>query len=420
MSADRVLKEIEAARDEIVAFAVDMIRIPTVNPPGEGYRDCAELIGRRFAKTGLAVTYVEATGRPEHTREHPRVNVVGRQSPAGHGPRLHVNGHFDVVPPGRGWSVDPFAGTVRRGRIVGRGASDMKTGIAAAVFAVEALRRAGVTLSGAVDLSATVDEESGGLAGVAYLCETGVISSRNTDFAIIPEPFGPTRVCLGHRGVYWFDIVARGLAAHGSMKHLGRSAIDDMGALLEAFRTELAPAWQSRKSALPVVPEASRLPSLNVNAIVGGQAGAATQSPCVADHCVATFDRRFIPEESLEEVRAEIASLVARVQRQDPGRQFAIEDRLVVYPTSAPDGSPLVSALSEAVRQVCGRKAALVASPGTYDQKHFARLAGVEHCVAYGPGPLEEAHQPDESCAVDDLVKSTQVLALTALKLVGS
>jgi len=75
--------------------------------------------------------------------------------------------------------------------------------------------------------------------------------------------------------------------------------------------------------------------------------------------------------------------------------------------------------LSDAVRQVCGREAELVASPGTYDQKHFSRLAGVEHCVAYGPGPLEEAHQPDESCAVEDLVNSTQVLALTALKLVG-
>ena len=434
---DRILAEVEAARDEIVAFTAEMIRIPTVNPPGERYRECAELIGRRLGATGLAVEYVEAEGRPEHTAEHPRVNVVGRGTAAPGRPRLHLNGHFDVVPAGDGWTVDPFAAEVRDGRIYGRGASDMKSGIAAAVFAVEALRRAGVALGGAVDISATVDEESGGFAGVAHLCEAGIISSDDTRYAIIPEPFGPARVCLGHRGVYWFDVIARGRTAHGSMSHLGHNAIDDMGALLEAFRTQLVPELATRLSALPVVPEPSRRPSLNVNAITGGQSGMAGpssatdrsaaadqsgeagQSPCVADRCVATFDRRFIPEESLDEVRSEIARVVASVEADDPERRFTIEERMVVHPTSAPPGSPLVAALSRAAERVNGRPAELVASPGTYDQKHFARIAGIEHCVAYGPGPLEEAHQPDESCAIDDLVASTQVLALAALELLG-
>ena len=417
---DRVLAEVEAARDEIVAFTSEMIRIPTVNPPGDCYRECAALIGERMAQTGLAVQYIAAEGRPEHTAAHPRVNVVGRGEGGAGRPRLHLNGHFDVVPPGDGWTVDPFAGVVRDGHIYGRGASDMKSGIAAAFFAAEAIRRAGVGLAGAVDISATVDEESGGFAGVAHLCETGVISAAETGYAIIPEPFGPARVCLGHRGVYWFDIIAHGHAAHGSMSHLGRSAIEDMGALLEAFRTRLAPGLAERRSALPVVPDASRHPSLNVNAITGGQAGAATQSPCVADHCVATFDRRFIPEEPFDEVRAEIEQLVAATAHDDPARRFTIEDRMIVHPVHAPAGSPLVAALSSAVETVCDRPPELVASPGTYDQKHFARIAGIEHCVAYGPGPLEEAHQPDESCPIDDLVASTQVLALAALELVGA
>ena len=417
--ADRVLAEVEAARDEIVNFTAELIRVPTVNPPGEFYRDCAELIGRRLAKTGLAVQYVEAVGRPEHTFAHPRVNVVGRgEGAAGH-PRLHLNGHFDVVPPGDGWSVDPFAGVVRGGRIYGRGASDMKSGIAAAIFAVEAVRRAGVDLHGAVDISGTVDEESGGFAGVAHLCEAGIISAPETGYAIIPEPFGPARICVGHRGVYWFDAIAHGRSAHGSMPHLGHSAINDMGTLLEAFRTRLGPELAARLSALPVVPGLSRRPSLNVNAIVGGQAGETTQSPCVADRCTATFDRRFMPEESFEEVRDEIADLVAAVERRSPRRRFRIEERMVVHPVQTPSESPVTRALSAAVATVCGKPAELVASPGTYDQKHFARIAGVEHCVAYGPGPLEEAHQADESCAVDDLVASTQVLALAVLELAG-
>ena len=118
---DRILAELEAARDEIVAFTADMIRIPTVNPPGECYRDCAELIGRRLQATGLAVEYVEAEGRPEHTAQYPRVNVVGRGPAVPGRPRLHLNGHFDVVPPGDGWTVDPFAGLVRNGRILRAG-----------------------------------------------------------------------------------------------------------------------------------------------------------------------------------------------------------------------------------------------------------------------------------------------------------
>ncbi len=417
--AERVLAQVEAAREEIVAFTAELIRVPTVNPPGEAYRDCAELMGRLLREAGFDVQYVEAEGLPEHTAEHPRVNVVGWGGGTGARKRIHLNGHFDVVPPGEGWTVDPFGGVVKGGRIYGRGASDMKSGIAAAVFAVESLRRAGVDLEGAVDISGTVDEESGGFAGVAHLCRTGLISARNTDYTIIPEPFGPDRVCVGHRGVYWFDVVARGRTAHGSMPYLGHNAIEDMGAVLEAFRTGLAPALASRLSALPVVPEDSRRPSLNVNAITGGQAGEAVQSPCVADRCTATFDRRFIPEENFGDVREEVERLIARVEAEDPGRHLTVVDRMVVHPVQAPPRSPLVAAFSNAIRELRGGDPVLVASPGTYDQKHFALIGGVQHCVAYGPGDLAQAHQPDESCAVDDLVACTQVLALAVLELAG-
>ncbi len=418
-SADRVLAAVEQGRSELVDFAVELIRIPTVNPPGENYRECAELLGARLGAWGMDVEYVEAEGCPEHTGSHPRVNVIGRLAGATARPCLHLNGHFDVVPAGEGWTVEPFGGLVREGRLYGRGASDMKSGLAAAAFAVEALRRAGVELRGCVEVSGTVDEESGGFAGVAYLCEAGHIASDRTDYVIIPEPFGPDRICLGHRGVYWFDVVAHGKIAHGSMPHLGRNAIDDMAALLDAMRSRLGPELAGRITSMPVVPEASRRASINVNAVVGGQAGQEQQSPCVADRCIATFDRRFITEESFAAVREEVVAIVRSIEAEEPGRRFTIEDRMVVEPVQTPDGSPVVAALSKAVERVTGSKASLVASPGTYDQKHIARIAGVEHCVAYGPGPLEEAHQPDESCSLDDLVASAQVMALAVLELVG-
>src|SRR6266568_2686747 len=128
----RVLREVDALTDEMVGLTSDLIRIPTVNPPGELYADCARLLGERLTRCGFAVEFHPAEGRPEHTPAHPRVNVVGTRRGNGPGPVVHLNGHTDVVPAGEGWTVDPFGGTVRDGRVWGRGASDMKAGIAAA------------------------------------------------------------------------------------------------------------------------------------------------------------------------------------------------------------------------------------------------------------------------------------------------
>jgi succinyl-diaminopimelate desuccinylase len=129
------------------------------------------------------------------------------------------------------------------------------------------------------------------------------------------------------------------------------------------------------------------------------------------------FDRRFLMEEGLERTRAEIAALVARAQSRMPGVKFSIEDRLVFEPTRTPEDAPVIGALTQAIERVTGRPAALVASPGTYDQKHVARIAGVPHCVAYGPGQLDLAHQPDEYCSVADIVAATKVLALAVVQL---
>jgi len=416
---ERILKEVDALRDEVTDFTAEMVRIPTVNPPGEAYEDCARFIGERFGSLGLEVEYHAAEGRPEHTTEHPRLNVIGSRRGASGGPVVHMNGHFDVVPAGAGWSRDPFGGEIAEGRVWGRGTCDMKAGIAASVYAIEALRRAGVTLKGGVEVSATVDEESGGYAGVAWLAEHGRIAKGRVDYVIIPEPLNVDRICIGHRGVYWFEVETRGRIAHGSMPFLGVSAIDHIGALLETLRTELQPELAKRQTAMPVVPAGSGRATLNVNAVSGGQFGQAIQTPCVADHARAIFDRRFLIEEGFERTRAEIVELLERVKTRVPGFDYVLSDRMIVHPTQTPDGSALVTALQRTIPEVLGRPAQIVASPGTYDQKHVDRIGGVPHCVAYGPGVLELAHQPDEWVSIDDLVASTKVLALTALDLTG-
>ncbi len=316
---DRVFAEVEAAAEEIVEFTRDLIRIPTVNPPGDAYTECARLIGDRLAAFDFTVDYVEPVGRPEHTRAHPRVNVIGLRSGAHARPLVHFNGHFDVVPAGEGWTVDPFAGVVRDGKIYGRGACDMKAGIAAAIYAAEAVRRAGVALTGSVEISGTVDEESGGFAGVGWLCEHGRIAAARTDVVIIPEPLNVDRICIGHRGVYWFEVTTHGRTAHGSMPFLGISAIEHMGYVLDALYRELIPALALRITDLPVVPELARHPTLNVNAIEGGQKIDGIQTPCVADRCRAVFDRRFLLEEGFERTREEIGALLEHVSAHESG-----------------------------------------------------------------------------------------------------
>jgi succinyl-diaminopimelate desuccinylase len=170
---------------------------------------------------------------------------------------------------------------------------------------------------------------------------------------------------------------------------------------------------------LPVGPPGSGRATINVNGIVGGQANQQVQTPCVADRASAIFDRRFTIEEGFEASRREIVELLDSVAARVPGLRYELRDRMVVHPVEAPADSPLIASLRRSIATVLGRQAQIVASPGTYDQKHVARIAGVEHCVAYGPGVLELAHQPDEWCGIDDLVSAAKVLALTVIELNG-
>ncbi len=416
---DSVLRAVEEARDEIVDLTRSLIRIPTVNPPGDAYEPCARLLGDVLARGGFDVDFSTAADRPEHSATHPRVNVVGRKRGTTDRPCVHLNGHIDVVPAGSGWTVDPFGGVVRDGRIYGRGASDMKAGIAAAVFAAEAIRRAGVTLAGTLEISGTVDEESGGWAGVAHLARTGRLTSRSTDFVIIPEPLEVDRICIGHRGVYWFEVTAHGRIAHGSMPFLGSSAIEHVGELLHEVRAQLQPALAQRITSMPVVPAAARRATLNVNSVIGGQGGHDVQTPCVAHACTATFDRRYLEEESLDDVQREVAELLRDVERRIPEARFTVRDLMIVPPVRTPEGSPLVASLAAGIRELVRRDASIVASPGTYDHKHVTCLGGIDQCVAYGPGRLELSHQPDEWCDIGELLQATQVIALTLLDLLG-
>jgi succinyl-diaminopimelate desuccinylase len=330
------------------------------------------------------------------------------------GPCVHFNGHLDVVPVGEGWTRDPFGGEIVGDRLYGRGTTDMKAGLAASLYAIEAIRRAGIRLPGAVEQSATVDEESGGFAGVAYLAEHGHLNPERQQHVIITEPHGPDRICLGHRGVWWFDVVVHGHIAHGSMPFNGINAVDRMTELISAVNSRLRPRLAGRVTAMPVAPGGARCPTLNINSIFAGQPIERRQTPCVPDRCTVIFDRRFLPEEDLNEVKREFADLLA-----ETGVPHEIRERMTVMPSFTPQDSPVSVAVAGAIREVCGKPAEYMASPGTYDQKHFVRIAKINDCISYGPGVLDMAHQPDEYVSLKDMETSATVMALATLRLMG-
>jgi len=418
---DALLAAIDARQDEIVGLAQALIRIPSVNPPGEHYRDCAELLGARLSPRGFAVEYLRAEGVPGDVDRYPRWNVMARREGGSPGPCVHFNGHIDVVAPGEGWTRPPFEARVEGGRVYGRGACDMKGGIAAAVVAVEALIDSGVPLPGAIEISGTGDEESGGLGGVAWLAERGWFSKPRVDHVIIPEPLNVDRVCIGHRGVWWGEIETKGRIAHGSMPFLGDSAIRHMAAVLEAFEAEIYPALDGQPTAMPVEPPGARTPTLNINSLHGGQPdvspGGGLPAPLVADACRLVFDRRLLIEEDLEEVKASMRALLDGLVQRRPGFRYSLRDLLEVRPSMTEPDRPVVRAAAEGVRRVLGREAALICSPGTYDQKHIDRIGHLRDCVAYGPGILDLAHQPDEYVEIADMTASAKVMALAAYSL---
>ncbi|MCK0126913.1 acetylornithine deacetylase/succinyl-diaminopimelate desuccinylase family protein [Gelidibacter sp. F2691] len=412
-----LLEEIARRRDNLIALTQDLIRIPTLNPPGRDYRRICSYIAERMGAQGWQVEMIRAEGTPGDSTEYPRWNVICRHEGPVPGDCVHFNSHHDVVEVGHGWSKDPFGGELEDGRIYGRGACDMKGGLAASIVAAEAFVALYPDHSGAVEISATADEESGGYGGVAYLAEKGYFDPDRVQHVIIPEPLNKDRICLGHRGVWWAEIETKGRIAHGSMPFLGDSAIRHMGAVLEEMERHLFPLLATKRTDMPVVPEGAKQSTLNINSIHGGEPEqdndyTGLPAPCVADRCRIVIDRRFLMEEDIVEVKAEVSRMLESIRADRPDFEYEIRDMHEVIPTMTDKDAPVVTTTAAAIEKVLGSQPSYVVSPGTYDQKHIDRIGKLKNCIAYGPGILDLAHQPDEWVGVQDMEDSAGVMAV--------
>ncbi|KMK68876.1 acetylornithine deacetylase/succinyl-diaminopimelate desuccinylase family protein [Puniceibacterium sp. IMCC21224] len=413
--SDALRNRIQDKRDDLIALTQALICVPTLNPPGAHYDAICDLLKQRLAPR-FDCTLIRAHGTPGDSDQFPRWNIIARRDGPRPGPCVHFNGHTDVVEVGNGWSRDPFAATVEGDRIYGRGACDMKGGLAAAIIAAEAFIEEYPNHAGAIEISGTADEESGGYGGVAYLAEHGWFDPARVQHVIIPEPLGKGRICLGHRGGWWAEIETKGRIAHGSMPFLGDCAVRHMGAVLQAFEDTLYPAMAARHTAMPVVPNGARASTMNINAIHGGQ----PENPpgydglpahCVPDSCRITIDRRFLVEEPIDTVSGEVIALLDDLKSRRPDFDYSLRELNRVLPSMTDKSAPIVTTVAAAIRDTLGQDTTYVASPGSYDQKHIDRIGRLKNCIAYGPGELELAHQPDEWIGIVDMLDSACVMA---------
>jgi succinyl-diaminopimelate desuccinylase len=319
-----------------------------------------------------------------------------------------MNGHFDVVPSGSGWSVDPFGAEIKDGMLYGRGASDMKGSIAAQFMAAVALRRAGIKLKGTLVISATCDEETGGQLGAGYIVEEGYAEA---DFGVNSDSGPIDAVSIGHRGALWVEITTHGRMTHGSTPHKGVNAVEKMAVVIQEL-AKLRERFQERVSEMPLIDPKCKHPTITI----GGTIQGGVKTNVVPDRCVMTVDRRVIYEETLEEAESEIREVLEAIAERDP--EFRYEMRVInrVQPSYTPETSMVAEALKRSVREVVGKEPKISYGCGFTDMWYFNRIMPMVH---YGVNLPGQAHSVDEHVKIEDLITGTKVLAITALELLS-
>ena len=397
-SALEFAKNLEA---DAVKSLVDLVRIPSENPPGE-CRAVGEAYAALLGELGYEVEVIpvpETMVRAEGL-EGDRVNVIGRMRGSRPGRTLILNGHLDTVPAGDPdlWTDPPFAGVVSGGRVWGRGSSDSKGRMVAYAMSGVLLKSLG-DFAGELIVTATADAEIGGRLGAGFLVEQVGLRA---DAAIV-EGYNES-VVRAASGLLWLEITTRGLASHGSIPHRGKNAIG-MATRLVAALEDLATELQSEPSGIPGIPHTT----VNVGTISGG-----TKTNVVPDTCSVTVDFRVMPEADNDALLRRVRSLLADLAAKDP--DFDADIRVIrnVPSHSCPPDAPIITSLQRASMAARGKRLEVMGEPGGTDARWFNPV-GV-NAVNYGPGHLEEGrfHGVDENMEIWRLTEALAVLALAA------
>jgi succinyl-diaminopimelate desuccinylase len=403
-AAETIAAFLASQREGQTRFLAELVKVPSDNPPG----DCAAHAERAAELLEGLGFEVERHPVPEDlVRAHGMMsvtNLVVRRR-FGDGPVIALNAHGDVVPPGEGWTKDPYGAAIEDGWMCGRGVAVSKSDFATYAFALLALERAGVPLAGTVELHFTYDEEAGGELGPGWLLEQGI---SRPDLAIgAGFSYG---VVTAHNGCLHLEVEVLGRSAHAAMPFTGIDA-------LEAATHVLAALYAWRRGLAARVSEIAGIgsPQLTVGLIKGG-----INTNVVPDRITFRLDRRMIPEETPAEVAAELQAVIEGAARAFPRATVRIRRILLAEPLIPLEGGRrLVELLCAHASRIMGEPVTAKGVPLYTDGRLYAARGIPVALYGAGPHTIEEAnaHRADERLPLADLYKATEVVALTLLDL---
>ncbi len=380
---------------------IDLITKLVGFPSHEGIEnqetETAKYIYDFFAREGIEAELIPV--------EDGRCNVIATLKGTGGGKTLLLTGHTDTVPP-YDMPGNPYEARIEDGCMYGRGTVDMKGGLACMMIAMAAIKRAGINLSGDVVFGALIDEEAKSLGTRAWLrsCD------KMPDAAIVGEPTDMD-VCVGHRGLEWFEFSFIGKTVHGARQKEGINAIRKATMFINKLENELIPRIE-QKTPHPIIGS----PSMNYGLIRGG-----TQPSTVAGDCILQLDRRWIPGETFDETVREYQRVLDELSAEDP--QFKAEmkvmeisymdDRYVHESMDTDPQDPVVKAAEKAIENVTGSKAVMRAFMAWTDGG-LINYYGKVPTIVLGPGEVESAHSATENIRISTLVPAVLIYAYIA------
>jgi acetylornithine deacetylase/succinyl-diaminopimelate desuccinylase family protein len=367
-----------------------LIRSRSLNPPGN-VRECAALIAEELQRRKLPAEIIE---------EKPGVaNVVSHLDGLAGGKTMVWNGHCDVVPPGEDWEVDPFSGELRDGCIYGRGASDMKSGLAAMIVALDALKRTKAPFRGRIVFQAVGDEETGSDGGTLLMIRKGI--GNRADFAIVSEPTDLS-ISIGNRGLRWLEVSVKGRASHAGRPSSGKNAVHAAARMISGLEKLTFKTYHP----LFEIPH----PSLSVTMIQAG-----TKINIIPARCTFSIDRRMIPGETSASVLQEIEEVLH--QNSTPGISSEVRITHEGWDPYALDPDfPLVKGLCGAVKEVVGQYPKIKGKASCTDASHLFHKANIP-AVCFGPGLEDMAHAANERVPLEKVVQAAHVYVLSAMTL---
>jgi succinyl-diaminopimelate desuccinylase len=378
--------------NEVVKMGQDLVRTQSVNPPGN------ELAAAEYVVEALKRSDVEAE-LVMHSES--RASALARLKGQGKGPALIYNGHLDTVPVGaEKWIHEPFGGEVAEGRIWGRGAADMKGGLAAMMTAMKVLAEARVPLKGDLILAATAGEEIDSIGAEAV---AKMLSQEPIQALFIAEPTY-NEIYIAEKGVLWVQVETFGKTAHGSMPDKGRNAILMMGEIIKEFQ-KMDISYQTH----PILGGFTR----SINTISGG-----VKTNVVPDHCVATIDMRTVPGQEHSAILRRLENIIQELSRRLPDFRATVKAVNDHPSVETSPSEPVVQRFSAVVNEMTGQKGVFKGANYFSDAVGFLPFLKLP-LILFGPGEPGQAHQPNEHVEVAKLVEAARIFAVTAARLLG-